>query len=76
MKNKSRWIMVLIIVLVSESSMVAYGQLNDVESHWAGEIISKWVEKGLSIGYSDGTFRPNNDISRAEFMVLVNNVLV
>ncbi len=66
--------MALIIILVTGFSMTAYGQLNDVEGHWAGEVISQWVEKGLANGYDDGSFRPDNDISRAEFMVLVNNV--
>ncbi len=74
MKNKSRWVMMLVIILVSCFSMAVYGQLNDVESHWAGEVINQWLEKGLVGGYSDGSFRPDNDISRAEFMVLVNNV--
>lgn len=74
MKNKSRWIICLVIILVTSFSMTVYGQLKDVENHWAGDVINQWVEKGLAGGYSDGSFRPDNDISRAEFMVLVNNV--
>jgi hypothetical protein len=45
----------------------------DIEGHWAGNTIAKWVDEGNVKGYEDGTFRPNNPITRAEFMVLVNN---
>ncbi|WP_019119207.1 S-layer homology domain-containing protein [Brevibacillus massiliensis] len=36
-------------------------------SHWAYEAISAMAEKGIIQGYTDGTFRPNNKITRAEF---------
>ena len=39
------------------------------------DTITKWVDEGKVSGYEDGTFKPENPISRAEFMVLVNNAL-
>ncbi len=36
-------------------------------NHWAYENIMEMVEMGILSGYPDGTFRPNNTISRAEF---------
>ncbi|MCT4619486.1 MAG: S-layer homology domain-containing protein [Marinisporobacter sp.] len=53
---------------VSESSV----SVSDVQSHWANKQISEWIDKGLAKGYPDGTFRPNNNITRAEFVALVN----
>lgn len=44
----------------------------DVDSHWASQSIKSWIEKGLVKGYQDGTFKPNDSITRAEFMTLVN----
>lgn len=34
---------------------------------WAFSYIAELVEKGVISGYPDGTFRPNNSVSRAEF---------
>lgn len=38
--------------------------------HWAETYISKCVKKGLINGYSDGTFKPNNPMTRAEVCVM------
>lgn len=35
--------------------------------HWAFASITAMVDRGILSGYPDGTFRPNNTISRAEF---------
>lgn len=49
--------------------------LTDVQGHWAEKQITDWYNKGLTKGYEDGTFRPDNGITRAEFASLVNRVL-
>lgn len=36
-------------------------------SHWAYEAITQMAEQGIISGYNDGSFRPDNRISRAEF---------
>ena len=46
----------------------------DIKNHWAKSTIKDFVDKGYVNGYSDNTFKPNNDITRAEFVVIVNNV--
>ncbi|SFH12095.1 S-layer homology domain-containing protein [Desulfotomaculum arcticum] len=46
---------------------------SDTDTHWAKNVISKWIDQGLASGYSDGTFKPDEPVSRAEFMALVNN---
>jgi len=45
---------------------------SDIAGHWAGAQIAGWVDKGLVKGYPDGTFRPDDNVTRAEFMALVN----
>lgn len=46
----------------------------DTKGHWAKDAIDKFVAKGFVGGYDDNTFRPNNDITRAEFVRIVNKV--
>ena len=43
--------------------------------YWAEDLIAYAAEIGWVSGYSDGTFRPDNYITRAAAMKLINNVL-
>lgn len=44
-------------------------------THWAFAYIASASAKGWVNGYSDGSFKPDNPITRAETMTLVNRVL-
>ena len=48
---------------------------SDIASHWAKDEIGVAANKGWINGYPDSTFRPNQYITRAEAMTLVNRVL-
>ena len=41
--------------------------LTDIIDHWAEAYIKTLIEKGAITGYPDQTFKPNNNITRAEF---------
>lgn len=47
----------------------------DLAGHWAKEEIERAVSLGWIMGYADGTFRPDNPITRAEAMTMINRVL-
>ena len=47
----------------------------DTEGHWAEVYINRAAEAGWIDGYPDGTFRPDQAITRAEAVTLVNAVL-
>jgi hypothetical protein len=48
---------------------------SDTSGHWAEKYILSAAAKGWVKGYEDGTFKPDQYITRAEFVTLVNNVL-
>ena len=48
---------------------------SDVSSHWARDEISVAANHGWIKGYEDGSFKPDQKITRAETMTLVNRVL-
>ena len=50
-------------------------KFTDIASHWAKNEIGIAANKGWINGYPDSTFRPNQYITRAEAMTLVNRVL-
>ena len=45
------------------------------ENHWAYSNIMAVCEAGLMIGYDDGNFGPDNEITRAEVIVVINKLL-
>lgn len=47
----------------------------DISGHWAEKDIERAVALGWISGYEDGTFRPDNFITRAEAMSMINRVL-
>ena len=50
-------------------------KFSDIKGHWAVETINAAAERGWIGGYPDGTFRPNEYITRAEATALINKVL-
>lgn len=49
--------------------------VTDVNGHWAEQAIHDWMERGYIGGYEDNTFRPDQTITRAEFVKLVNKTI-
>ena len=47
----------------------------DIAGHWAEAEIERAATLGWIIGYTDSTFRPENYITRAEAMTMINRVL-
>lgn len=53
--------------------------LTDVRDHWAKDEIETMVRRGIILGYPgstplDGTFRPSQNITRAEFLMLLSRI--
>ena len=49
-------------------------EYSDIDGHWAADEISRVAELGWVKGYTDGTFRPNQQITRAEAMAVINRI--
>lgn len=45
--------------------------LSDVQGHWAQDYINQLVSMGAIGGYPDGTFKPDRNITRAEFTAIL-----
>ncbi|WP_256762071.1 InlB B-repeat-containing protein, partial [Cohnella sp. WQ 127256] len=48
---------------------------SDIAGHWAEANIKQAVQQGIVQGYTDGTFKPNAIVTRAEFAVMLINAL-
>ncbi|MBQ4516384.1 MAG: peptidylprolyl isomerase [Clostridia bacterium] len=69
-------ISVLLTLMLVFSSVAAFAQVfSDIEGHWAAEEILSAHSNKIISGDGDGRFRPNDNISRAEFMKMVTAML-
>lgn len=79
MRRVKEWISVMLSIVIILASahvpVLANEGMKDVAGHWAETVINDWVSEGIINGYSDGSFKPNANINRAEFYTLINNVI-
>ncbi|MRZ80004.1 DUF5011 domain-containing protein [Paeniclostridium sordellii] len=59
-------------ILMTPIYAYANPKLSDISGHWAKKEINQFISSGYVNGYEDNTFRPDNSITRAEFVKLVN----
>jgi hypothetical protein len=64
----------ILLIMPMFTQAFAEVSFNDLDnSEWAKETIMEWVDMGLISGYEDGTFRPNQEITRAEYAKMMFN---
>lgn len=63
-----KFLLEMIIVSLNENET-----LSDIDNSWAYDDIKNLINADIINGYADVTFRPNNNITRAEFVVAINN---
>ncbi|MFD2371393.1 S-layer homology domain-containing protein [Brevibacillus sp. GCM10020057] len=62
------FVSVLLLLTAVPFASAANSSFSDVpRNHWAYKEITEMAEKGIIAGYNDRTFRPNNQVTRAEF---------
>lgn len=47
---------------------------HDIRGHWAKDEINTLIRRNIIYGYNDQTFKPENKITRAEFLTLLSRV--
>ena len=72
MQNKIILLGVLILIFFNVNIVFAY---TDTSSHWAEPSINRLALSGIVSGYQDGTFKPNNNLTRAELVTIINRML-
>ncbi|GMK45211.1 hypothetical protein PghCCS26_23390 [Paenibacillus glycanilyticus] len=79
---RKRWISIVLASVVTAGSLVGLGltdskrnveaaakpSFKDIDGHWAESSIETAVQAGVLNGYPDGSFKPNNTITRAELL--------
>ncbi len=73
--RKNRQIIALVLCLLLFLSAGTFAAtFSDISGHWAEKSINDAAAAGYVGGYKDGTFRPQNNVTRAEFAAMVNRI--
>ena len=70
-------LVVALVFLVFPAGTESYGasSFKDIRGHWAEQYIVRAVAQGIIIGYTEGRFLPDEKVSRAEFISMINRAL-
>ncbi|WP_052487852.1 S-layer homology domain-containing protein [Gordoniibacillus kamchatkensis] len=64
----------LVTIISITTALATYAKgtgFPDVKGHWAEATVQWAIDKGVVKGYEDGTFKPNQNVSEAEFLAML-----
>lgn len=73
--TRAEFAMLLIRICDLQKSSGSSIELKVIDNHWAEDAIVSFVAAGVISGYKDGTFRPDNSITREEMVVMLSRIL-
>ena len=62
-------ILITAAIFISAATVVCFAEdkkFSDISGHYAENVINKYADSGIISGYPDGTFKPDNSVTRAE----------
>lgn len=73
MKRFSKIILSSLVALLIFTGATS-GQVfaSDYENHWAKEVIEKWSDGGVLLGYKDGSFRPSEKNNQGGILCFIS----
>lgn len=63
----------IIISIINLGTPSSAANLSDIDNHWAKSYIEMVSSHNIVSGYPDGTFKPNDNIKRIEFISIITN---
>ncbi len=60
---------------INKSEETSEMSFKDIENHWAKEYMQIIINKGIIQGYEDETVRPNSEVTKQEFYVMIDRIL-
>ncbi len=65
--------MAAVVLFAAQITNVAFA--DDISNHWAQKAIGELHQQGLISGYEDNSFKPDDYMTRAEYVSVVNKVM-
>lgn len=75
MKKTFLSVILVIALLFTQFSVFAFDDMNEERLSWAKTAVEEMADAGLIKGYEDGSFRPDNAVTKQEALILIARVL-
>lgn len=76
MKRKFKYVLIMNVILIMLTSVIYAATFSDLsKEHWAYNNIMNLVEQKVINGYTDGTYKPEKEVTRGEFFKLIMTAL-
>lgn len=73
--NRLTKVLILLCLYIVAFSATSFAGFSDTQNHWSEQMVNEFEKSGFVQGYEDGTFRPDNDITKAEFCKIINSYM-
>jgi len=73
--NRKIGILLVVLMILSSASAFAANFTDVPNDHWASTYISDMQQKGIITGYSDGTFKPNVEVTKMASIKVIYEML-
>ncbi len=73
--KKKLSLLLAIALSLSPINVVKASEFSDTTGHWAENSINEWSDYGIVNGYTNGTFKPSDKITRAEVSALIDKTM-
>ena len=74
MKKLNRIILLSVVLALLLTMTANAAVFSDISNHWARSYIERVEKKGLVSGYEDGTFKPDNNVTVLESLVMMSRL--
>lgn len=64
-----------IIAYLFDENPKGSAPFSDIDGHWAAKYISKAYQLGLIAGFADGTFKPDQKVTRGQLVAMINEAM-
>lgn len=66
--------MLIVLLITNAVTVYSFTGNTDLDKHWAKNQIARWQDFGIIAGYGDSSYKPDNYITKAEFVKILNNI--
>lgn len=73
-KHLIQRVVAILLVLCMAISPVMAASFSDVQNHWSKTYVEDMAARGIILGYTDGTFRPDKSVTTMELLVMLSRV--
>ena len=63
--------MLVLLIFSPMSAFAASPSFTDISEHWAESVIKNFADESIVLGFPDGTFRPDQPVTRAELARII-----